>query len=169
MADAKEQLAGLKEKAVEAYGGSKEAVDEYKESLIDAQLMVLAFAETVVLTNAEKNRIRILVDTGDLERALGLIDIITANGYTPELNAMRFRGARALGGPVAGGSTYLVGERGPELFTPTSSGNITANNAMGGGNTVTINVNGGDPMQVVKALQTYVRTIGPVPVNTRTM
>jgi predicted ThiF/HesA family dinucleotide-utilizing enzyme len=62
-----------------------------------------------------------------------------------------------------------VGERGAELFTPTSSGNITPNNAMGGGNTVTINVNGGDPMQVVKALQTYVRTIGPVPVNTRTM
>jgi hypothetical protein len=170
MADAKEQLAGLKEKAVEAYGGSKEAVDEYKESLIDAQLMVLAFAETVVLTNAEKNRIRILVDTGDLERALGLIDIITANGYTPELNAMRFRGARALGGPVGPGGSYLVGERGPELFTPTSSGNITANSALGGGgNTVTINVNGGDPMQVVKALQTYVRTIGPVPVNTRTM
>jgi len=61
-----------------------------------------------------------------------------------------------------------VGERGPELFTPASSGNISANGS-GGGNNVTINVNGGDPMQVVKALQTYVRTIGPVPVNTRTM
>ena len=34
MTDAKEQLAGLKEKAVEAYGGSKEAVDAYNESLI---------------------------------------------------------------------------------------------------------------------------------------
>ena len=79
--------------------------------------------------------------------------------------------ARAMGGPVmGGGGPYLVGERGPELFTPSTSGNITPNHAMGGGgNTVTINVNGGDPMQVVKALQTYVRTIGPVPVNTRTM
>lgn len=31
---------------------------------------------------------------------------------------------RATGGPVAPGSAYLVGERGPELFVPTSSGRI---------------------------------------------
>ena len=34
-------------------------------------------------------------------------------------------GARALGGPVMGGETYLVGERGPELFTPAGNGAIT--------------------------------------------
>lgn len=33
-------------------------------------------------------------------------------------------GARADGGPVAGGKTYLVGERGPELFTAQRSGSI---------------------------------------------
>lgn len=31
---------------------------------------------------------------------------------------------RATGGPVAPGSAYVVGERGPELFVPTSSGRI---------------------------------------------
>ena len=31
---------------------------------------------------------------------------------------------RATGGPVSPGSAYLVGERGPELFVPTSSGRI---------------------------------------------
>jgi hypothetical protein len=68
------------------------------------------------------------------------------------------------------GSTYLVGERGPELFTPSSSGNITPNNALGGGgNTITVNVNGGDPNSIVRALQDYVRQSGPVPVNTRAM
>jgi hypothetical protein len=36
-------------------------------------------------------------------------------------------GARAGGGPVMSGSAYLVGENGPEIFTPTSSGHITAN------------------------------------------
>ena len=36
-------------------------------------------------------------------------------------------GARAAGGPVSVGRTYLVGERGPELFTPGRSGGITAN------------------------------------------
>jgi hypothetical protein len=169
MADAKEQLAGLKDKAVEAYGGSKEAVDEYNESLINAQLMVLALAGTVALTNSQKNQIRILVDTEQLDRAISLIGTISAGGYTPELNAMRFRGARALGGPVAPGGSYLVGERGPELFTPSSSGNITANSAIGGGANITVNVNGGDPNAVVRALQQYVRQSGPVPVNTRAM
>jgi phage-related minor tail protein len=126
--------------------------------------MVLALAGTVALTNSQKNQIRILVDTGELERALGLINVITAGGYTPELNAMRFRGPRAAGGPVAPGGSYLVGERGPELFTPSSSGNITPNGAIGG-NTITVNVNGGDPQSVVNALRTYMRQNGSVPIR----
>lgn len=36
---------------------------------------------------------------------------------------------RASGGPVNAGQTYVVGERGPELFTPGQSGNITPNGA----------------------------------------
>lgn len=34
------------------------------------------------------------------------------------------RGTQALGGPVWGGSPYLVGERGPELFVPNTAGTI---------------------------------------------
>jgi hypothetical protein len=78
-------------------------------------------------------------------------------------------GARAFGGPVMGGGTYLVGERGPELFTPSSSGNITPNHAMGGGgNTITVNVNGGDPDAVVRAIQKYARQNGAIPLQTTT-
>jgi len=33
---------------------------------------------------------------------------------------------KAIGGPVAPGRAYLVGERGPELFVPTASGRIEA-------------------------------------------
>ena len=33
---------------------------------------------------------------------------------------------RATGGPVAPGSAYMVGERGPELFVPTSAGRVEA-------------------------------------------
>lgn len=43
---------------------------------------------------------------------------------------------RAAGGPVTARRSYLVGERGPELFTPRMSGNILANTALattGGG------------------------------------
>jgi phage-related minor tail protein len=49
-------------------------------------------------------------------------------------------GVRARGGPVKGGSPYIVGERGPELFTPNSSGNITPNHQLGGSTNVTVNV-----------------------------
>jgi hypothetical protein len=54
-----------------------------------------------------------------------------------------FGGGKAAGGPVTGGTTYLVGEKGPELFTPGSSGNIIPNNRLGGGgSTINITVNG---------------------------
>ena len=48
---------------------------------------------------------------------------------------------RAKGGPVSSGQTYMVGERGPELFVPGRSGTIVANDKMGGGGTnVVVNV-----------------------------
>lgn len=34
---------------------------------------------------------------------------------------------RATGGPVSPGRAYMVGERGPELFVPTSSGSVATN------------------------------------------
>ena len=43
-----------------------------------------------------------------------------------------FGGARAMGGPVSAGRAYLVGERGPELMVPGSSGTVVPNGAMGG-------------------------------------
>lgn len=42
-------------------------------------------------------------------------------------------GFRADGGPVSAGKTYMVGERGPELFSPATSGFITPNHALSGG------------------------------------
>lgn len=47
---------------------------------------------------------------------------------------------RAAGGPVTGGSPYIVGEKGPELFVPGRSGSIVPNHALGGGSGVTTNV-----------------------------
>jgi len=47
-------------------------------------------------------------------------------------DAFSFGGGKAAGGPVTAGRTYLVGEKGPELFTPANSGGITPNNQLGG-------------------------------------
>ena len=44
-----------------------------------------------------------------------------------------FGGGKAAGGPVSAGTSYLVGERGPELFTPRGGGHITPNHALVGG------------------------------------
>ena len=49
-------------------------------------------------------------------------------------------GKRAAGGPVKGGGSYIVGERGPEMFTPGVSGMITPNNALGGNTNIVVNV-----------------------------
>jgi hypothetical protein len=66
-----------------------------------------------------------------------------------------FGGGRAAGGPVVGGTTYLVGEQGPELFTPSGSGNIIPNGAFGGGgsNVINITVNGAiDPISTARQI-----------------
>ena len=47
---------------------------------------------------------------------------------------------RAEGGPVKRGGSFIVGERGPELFTPGVSGMITPNHALGGSTNVVVNV-----------------------------
>jgi len=48
---------------------------------------------------------------------------------------------RAFGGAVNPNQPFLVGERGPELFTPSNYGNITRNSQIGGGG-ITVNVYG---------------------------
>ena len=49
-------------------------------------------------------------------------------------------GTAADGGRIPGGKPTLVGERGPELFTPGVSGMVTPNHALGGSTNVVVNV-----------------------------
>lgn len=50
-----------------------------------------------------------------------------------------FGGGFADGGDITPGRSYLVGERGPELFSPGRSGSITPKGALAGGRSQTIN------------------------------
>ena len=45
---------------------------------------------------------------------------------------------KAMGGAVSQGKSYLVGERGAELFTPNKSGYITPNNKLGGQDSIKV-------------------------------
>ena len=58
----------------------------------------------------------------------GLGMLLTGGSFS--IGKLLFGGFRASGGPVSGGSSYIVGERGPELFTPSSSGMIHPNSAV---------------------------------------
>ncbi len=100
----------------------------------------------------------------------GLISGILGGGGTAGggLLSNVFGGARARGGPVDSGKSYLVGEKGPELFTPKRSGNITPN---GGGGSVVyspnyqITVGGGSDAretadQIKAVLRQYDRDLG---------
>jgi hypothetical protein len=84
---------------------------------------------------------------------------------------------RENGGPVTGGFTYLVGERGPELFSPFTSGSIIPNDRArrmsSGGGGVTININAGNVVGsrdellafIQKGLREYDRRNGRLNIN----
>ena len=68
----------------------------------------------------------------------------------------------AAGGIVTAPTLAMIGEAGPEAVVPLSR---AGEFGMGGGNNVTINVNGGDPRAVVDALRKYMQTHGAVPIR----
>ena len=47
-------------------------------------------------------------------------------------------GMLAGGGKATGNKSYIVGEEGPEIFTPSSSGIVTPNHELGGGGSVNV-------------------------------
>ena len=51
-----------------------------------------------------------------------------------------FGGFLQSGGPARAGKSYIVGEKGPELFTPSVSGMVTPNSNMGGSTNIVVNV-----------------------------
>ena len=63
-----------------------------------------------------------------------------AGVFTPGEGLLGSIFPKANGGPVKGGGSYIVGEKGPELFTPGVSGMVTPNHALGGSTNVVVNV-----------------------------
>jgi phage-related protein len=75
-----------------------------------------------------------------------IVNFIKNNPVTQAIGGaidFAFGGGRAAGGPVSSGTSYVVGERGPELFVPNTAGTIVPNGGSGGrGNTINLTVNG---------------------------
>ena len=172
----------LKIAAAEAFSDPSK-VAAYEDAVANVIREIALLAETINLSNEDQNKLLVLVDTGQLERAVALLAIMktgSARGMNVSVGQAvqavmeneAFLGTlgipgRAMGGPVSAG-TYLVGERGPELLTLGSgqSGYVTPNHALGGANTINVYTSA-DPESVVRALQQYNRLSGPIAVNTR--
>lgn len=172
------KLAEVEAAAAKAFGSGAQAdIDAYQK--LQAEYIAILAGISGGIDNISSKEIlfkfRTEGDAAALEYARYLARGAEYGGITQE-QALNLAGIpsvsiphRASGGPVMAGKSYLVGERGPELFTPNSSGGITSNSALSSGTTINVTVNGGDPNSIVRALQQYVRQSGPVPVNTRAM
>ena len=120
------------------FKGIADSFLQMAQQIIAEMIRVYIFKQITDLFNIRS-------DKGGLFKGAGPVSGVAAFGAAgPVFNPAAFGAGvalRAMGGPVTAGQSYVVGERGPELFTPSSGGMITPNNRAGGGGVaVTVNV-----------------------------
>lgn len=140
-----------------AFAGQDDQNFERMKDAISAQKAAISAAEQAwkhwsgTISDSITDALLKVNDLGDALRAIGLelvragISKFVVGGIINWAGgAMGIAGAKAAGGGVSAGSSYLVGERGPELFTPSASGTISPNSASGGrgGNVFNIDARG---------------------------
>jgi hypothetical protein len=132
--------------------GTDELSESFNTIKTDAELLKEKFAEightigsqisdalvgaingTKSLGEAAKN---IINDLANSLLRLGINTLLKSTGFGIFSNLPGF----ANGGRPPVNKPSIVGERGPELFTPSVSGTITPNHALGGGTNVVVNV-----------------------------
>jgi len=133
-AEAAAALEGLREPAERAAASIENAFDKASASLTRSLARAAADGE-ISLAELARAVLAAINSAAGGGRAGGLAEAIT------QAAGSIFSGARADGGPVAAGGAYLVGERGPELFRPATSGAIEPGGATGV--TVHVRVDGG--------------------------
>jgi phage-related protein len=160
--------------------GTLAAGSFYQAGLDSAQQTLQAFIDRFGVDGKARNRLMGLMD--NLANAMRRETTITVTTVNRSINADKVEG-RAMGGPVAANTTYLVGEQGPELLTMgRTPGNIIPNNALsmtggggggrvagGAGSVINLTVNAGMGTQgaevgrqIVDALKAYERRNGSV-------
>lgn len=110
-------------------GQSKEAFEAHKALSIAQALISTYQAAAMAIAFPPGPPISLIYVAGAIAAGMAQVNAIRSQRYS----------GRALGGPVMGGESYIVGENGPEMFTPTNSGSITRNDQIGGGRPVEIN------------------------------
>ena len=122
----------LKEKFDEI---GKTVEDNLVQNLTDAVMGAKSLGEA--LNNVLKNLQRQLIELA-ISQAVSGIGGVVSNFLGGIFGANPT--PKAMGGPVSAGGSFLVGEKGPELFVPSKSGTIIPNHAVGGTTNVVVNV-----------------------------
>ncbi len=158
-----------------SWSDSLPSMDENIQSLTKSGLSGLTDALTAGVTGAANfadamkamaksvvdSLIKMLIQKYIVDAAFGFISGLgggsktpsTAINNLPSIMSGLIDGPRAIGGSVQNGGSYLVGERGPEIFSPNASGSIIPNNKLGGGGGVVVN----QTINVTTGIQSTVR------------
>ena len=99
--------------------GGKKQFDEYK-AFASAQAVISAAL-------AINNALAVPVVGTALAVTIGALAAV----QIAQINNQEYSGARAMGGQVASGNSYLVGENGPEIVHMNGNGNVQANHNIG--------------------------------------
>jgi hypothetical protein len=91
-----------------------------------------AFADVVTGTKNVSDAVRDMVNNIVRELSRAAFKSVASSLFSG-VGGLNLFGARAGGGGVTAGGAYLVGEQGPELFTPGTSGMIVPNDVLRGG------------------------------------
>lgn len=147
-----------------ALGGLNKTLTGFTGWAIFATAAITAF--DLIINKAEETK-SVLEDTASNVTAdyssinqstLELKKLIKTGTPTQKKLAQKFLDARAEGGPVTARTPYLVGEHGPEIFTPSTSGKIVSNDKIGG-DTINISVNAGAYMGSQQDARRYAQMI----------
>lgn len=143
--EAVQNLAGISTEVDKAKGLAEELGLSFNSAFEDAIVGGKSFSE--VLKGLEQDILRIITRQFVTKPiADGIGEAIGGGGGIGGIFGNLFKGlfgARAGGGPVQAGGSYLVGERGPEIFKAPSSGTIvpTSQLAGAGGRSMVIHIN----------------------------
>ena len=163
--------------------GTLAAGNFYQAGLDSAQETLQAFVDRFGVNGKARKRLMTLMD--NLANAMKRETTITVTTIN-QVVTKKIDGARAMGGPVAAGKAYLVGEQGPEIMVMgrNQSGYVVPNHdlamtgraggsgSMGAGSIINLTVNAGMGTQgaevgrqIVDALKAYERRNGSVYVS----
>lgn len=144
----------IKEGLQAVWDGIKTAIMTFINWYIGIYVGAFTYVKDAIVEiwNAIKEKISGIID-GIMDKVKAMVDAVvnawnTAKSYVGGVVSSAWTstkefftgGGKANGGDVYGARSYLVGENGPEIFTPNATGRVIPNSGFGGN--ITLNFNG---------------------------